>query len=139
VVTERSPGDTYGGGAPAATAAKPDSAALSRATAPAGARAGDKADGSGPRVGQHAATSTVAVPVATAGTGLLHMDVVVSQVNCAGAQFVEAAAPVKPAVLPHTGANGHATRDLGVAGLGLIVAGSTAIGVARRRRGPVAN
>jgi hypothetical protein len=140
VVAEQSPGASYGT-APAAAPAKSDSAdvsrgdeaALSHQTArAAGARANDKSDGS-----ELGVRPTAAVPVAAAGKGLLNLDVVVSQVNCGGARFVEAAAPVKPAVLPHTGANGHATRDLGVAGLGLILAGSTVIGRLRRRRGPV--
>jgi len=145
VVTEQSPGARYGSG-PATEPAQPDSADVSRGDAAAlshptaraaAARAGDKSDGSDLSLRQRAVAPLTAVPVATAGKGLLNLDVVVSQVNCAGARTVEAAAPVKAAVLPHTGANGHATRDLGVAGLGLILGGSTVIGRLRRRRGPV--
>ncbi|HEX3826901.1 MAG TPA: hypothetical protein VHV82_06475 [Sporichthyaceae bacterium] len=147
VVTEQSPGARYGSG-PATAPAKPDSADVSRgdqtalsrqAAQAAAARADDKSDGSELSVRQRAAAPTAAVPAATAGKGLVNLDIVVSQVSCAGARIVEAAAPVKPAVLPHTGANGHATRDLGVVGLGLILAGSTVIDRLRRRRGPVAH
>jgi hypothetical protein len=123
-VTNRSPGATSG--APA-TEAKPDQAAVARETAP------EKSDGSELTARQPAA----ALPAAAAatGAGLLGVDVVVSQVSCAGAQIVQAAA-ARPPALPHTGANGHLTRDLGVAGLGLILSGASAVGLVRRRRVP---
>lgn len=65
-------------------------------------------------------------------TGLLNLDVIVSEVNCVGAKLTAAKAPATPS-LPKTGGVGMAD-DIAVAGLGLLFAGSAAAFITRRRR-----
>lgn len=63
--------------------------------------------------------------------GLVGVDVIVSETNCVGARFAKAQPPKR--VLPKTG-GGDMAQDMAVTGLGLLLAGSAAAFVTRRRR-----
>lgn len=67
--------------------------------------------------------------------GALGIDVVISQVTCKGAEapVVVAEEPKEKPELPKAGGNGVLSRDLAVAGLGLLAVGSAAVFVTRRR------
>jgi hypothetical protein len=64
--------------------------------------------------------------------GLIGLDVIVSEVNCVGARYAIKKDEPKRA-LPKTGGNGDMSRDIAVTGLGLLLAGSAAAFVTRRR------
>ncbi|WP_028984908.1 choice-of-anchor P family protein [Sporichthya polymorpha] len=96
-----------------------------------------KSEAKGEKAGQKAgsdlaALDTVrkAVPSAADIAGAVGVDIVVSQVTCAGKPGKEVA---KVNQLPGTGGNGDATRDVAIAGLGLLAAGGAAVYVTRRR------
>lgn len=76
-----------------------------------------------------------AIPAADSIAGALGLDIIVSQVTCEGAPGVAEVKQVnRPEQLPGTGGNGDAVRNVAVAGLGLLLAGGTAVGLTRRRR-----
>jgi hypothetical protein len=125
-IHQDSPGAYYG------NQTKSDPSALSRESTRADVRAHEKSDGSDLTAPQRAAAPTAPRPAAENINGLVGVDVVVSQVDCTGAEVVEAAHV--PHDLPSTGANGHAMRNTGAAGLALLGLGATVVTIARRRR-----
>jgi len=109
-----------------ATAAK---AATTREETRAGYFAHNKSDGADLRVADRA-SAPVAAPADDDIAGLLGVDVIVSQVDCTGADVVLAKHKRE---LPKTGGDSAVSRDLAASGLALLVMGTGAVYITRRR------
>ncbi|GAA0635034.1 hypothetical protein GCM10009547_43980 [Sporichthya brevicatena] len=123
---------------PAVAPAPAEAAPVAAPAAPADVKPADskseaKNEKAGKKAGSDlAAIDTVrkAVPSAADIAGAVGVDIVISQVTCDGEPGKEVA---KVNQLPGTGGNGDATRDVAIAGLGLLAAGGAAVYVTRRR------
>lgn len=88
-----------------------------------------KSDGADLRTADRTTARAAAPKAKDAVTGLIDLEVIVSEVNCTGAKL---AAPPKRE-LPNTG-GADLAGDMAVTGLGLLLAGSTVAFATRRRR-----
>lgn len=104
-------------------------AAQQREVARAAATSSNKSDGADLSVPERAAAPAADSDV----LGALGVDVVISEVSCAGKPGI-AGVDSEPNDLPGTGGNGSASRDIALTGLGLLAAGSAAVLVTLRRR-----
>lgn len=114
-----------------AAKAEQKAAAAKRAEADRAERtASHKSDGADLRTSDRT-TARAAAPKAKEATGLIDLEVIVSEVNCTGAKLAVASPPKRE--LPNTGGADMA-GDFAVGGLGLLLAGSAVAFATRRRR-----
>jgi chemotaxis protein histidine kinase CheA len=88
----------------------------------------DKGDGADLSVAERASAPKVTPQASDDVAGLVGVDVIVSQVDCTGAELL-----AKHHNLPKTGGDSKVSRDLAASGLALLMAGSAAVYAVRRR------